>query len=103
MRILQLSDTHLGTHLPTIGHPDGWHRGADHLVIGRKHLPRFLKDRPEETASTSLAEQERRLILRVLKEANWNKHDAARRLKLSRSTLYSKIRRYNLEPNAAIV
>jgi transcriptional regulator with PAS, ATPase and Fis domain len=72
-------------------------------VIGRKHLPRFLKDKPEESVSTSLAEQERRLILRVLKEANWNKHDAARRLKLSRSTLYSKIRRYNLEPNAAIV
>ena len=72
-------------------------------TIGRKHLPRFLKDKPEEPASTSLAEQERRLILRVLKEANWNKHDAARRLKLSRSTLYSKIRRYNLEPNAAIV
>ncbi len=72
-------------------------------VIGRRHLPRFLKDKPEETASTSLAEQERRLILRVLKESNWNKHDAARRLKLSRSTLYSKIRRYNLEPTAAIV
>ena len=72
-------------------------------VIGRKHLPRFLKDKSEETFSTSLAEQERRLILRVLKESNWNKHDAARRLKLSRSTLYSKIRRYNLEPNVAIV
>ena len=72
-------------------------------TIGRKHLPRFLKDKPEETVATSLAEQERRLILRVLKEANWNKHDAARRLKLSRSTLYSKIRRYNLEPNAPIV
>ena len=72
-------------------------------VIGRKHLPRFLKDKPEEIVSTSLAEQERRLILRVLKESNWNKHDAARRLKLSRSTLYSKIRRYNLEPNVAIV
>ncbi len=72
-------------------------------TIGRKHLPRFLKDKPEEPVSTSLAEQERRLILKVLKEANWNKHDAARRLKLSRSTLYSKIRRYNLEPNASIV
>ncbi|AEB08387.1 sigma-54-dependent Fis family transcriptional regulator [Desulfobacca acetoxidans] len=72
-------------------------------VIGRKHLPRFLKDKPEETVSTSLAEQERRLILRVLKESNWNKHDAARRLKLSRSTLYSKIRRYNLAPLAAVV
>jgi len=72
-------------------------------VVGRKHLPRFLKDKSEETSSTSLVEQERRLILRVLKEANWNKHDAARRLKLSRSTLYSKIRRYNLEPNASIV
>lgn len=67
-------------------------------VIGRKHLPRFLREGAEEPVTTSLAEHERRLILKVLKEANWNKHDAARRLKLSRSTLYSKIRRYNIEP-----
>ncbi|MDY0042123.1 MAG: sigma-54-dependent Fis family transcriptional regulator, partial [Desulforhabdus sp.] len=65
-------------------------------VQGR-HLPGFLRDVMGESASTSLAENERSLIVRVLKESNWNKHDAARRLRVSRSTLYSKIRRYGLE------
>jgi DNA-binding NtrC family response regulator len=66
-------------------------------TIRSKHLPRFLKDTSDQPQSTSLAENEWRLILRVLQETNWNKHDAARRLELSRSTLYSKIRRYGLE------
>jgi PAS domain S-box-containing protein len=66
-------------------------------TIRRRHLPRFLKEGVESPHATSLAENERRLILRVLQEANWNKHEAARRLQLTRSTLYSKIRRYGLE------
>ena len=65
-------------------------------TIRRTHLPRFLKEAGEEVHSTSLADNERRLILRVLQEANWNKHDAARRLQVTRSTLYSKIKRYGL-------
>jgi PAS domain S-box-containing protein len=65
-------------------------------TIRRRHLPRFLKEVEEESYSTSLADNERRLIMRVLQETNWNKHDAARRLQVTRSTLYSKIRRYNL-------
>lgn len=65
-------------------------------TIRRRHLPRFLKDTDEDVFPTSLAETEKRLIQRVLKEANWNKHDAARRLRVSRSTLYSKIRRYGI-------
>ena len=64
--------------------------------IRRRHLPRFLKEGGDEVLPTSLAETERLLILRVLKEVGWNKHEAARRLRVSRSTLYSKIRRYNL-------
>ncbi len=64
--------------------------------IRRRHLPRFLKEAGEEAMPTSLAETERLLILRVLKEVGWNKHEAARRLRVSRSTLYSKIRRYGL-------
>ncbi len=63
-------------------------------IIRRRHLPKFLKDASDEVFPTSLAETEKRLIRRVLKEANWNKHEAARRLRVSRSTLYSKIRRY---------
>ncbi|MCG2771424.1 MAG: sigma 54-interacting transcriptional regulator [Desulfobacterales bacterium] len=65
-------------------------------TIGRTHLPRFLKEAGEEVHSTSLADNERRLILRVLQEANWNKHAAAQRLHVTRSTLYSKIKRYGL-------
>ena len=70
---------------------------AQDSVIERRHLPQFLKQAPVDPPSTSLAENERRLILGVLQEANWNKHEAARRLKISRSTLYSKIRRYSLK------
>jgi len=65
-------------------------------IIRRRHLPRFLKETTEEAAPMTLAETERRLIWRVLQEASWNKHEAARRLRVSRSTLYSKIRRYGL-------
>jgi len=72
-------------------------------VIEAKHLPQFLKQTPEDGPSTSLAETERRLILGVLQESDWNKHEAARRLKISRSTLYSKIRRYGLEKGTSSV
>jgi len=65
-------------------------------VIERRHLPQFLKQSASEPSSSSLAENERLLILGVLQEADWNKHEAARRLEISRSTLYSKIRRYAL-------
>jgi PAS domain S-box-containing protein len=65
-------------------------------IIRRRHLPRFLKDSDEDVLPTSLAETEKRLIHRVLKEASWNKHEAARRLRVSRSTLYSKLRRYGI-------
>ncbi len=66
-------------------------------MIRRRHLPRFLKEAAEEARPTTLAEGERRLILRVLQETQWNKHEAARRLQVSRSTLYSKIKRYGVE------
>jgi len=70
-------------------------------TVKRKHLPPFLKETGGEPARVSLSENERGLILQALEESNWNKHDAARRLQLSRSTLYSKIRRYGLGKRAA--
>lgn len=76
---------------------------AQEEVIKRQHLPRFLKELSEDPKSTSLAENERRLILHVLTESKWNKHEAARRLRMSRSTLYSKIRRYALNENQCSV
>jgi PAS domain S-box-containing protein len=67
-----------------------------------RHLPPFLKDSVGESAETTLMEMERRMILKALEESSWNKHEAARRLQVSRSTLYSKIRRHGLrkEPGA---
>ena len=69
--------------------------------IEREHLPQFLKQSVPEPPTTCLAENERRLILNVLQESEWNKHEAARRLKISRSTLYSKIRCHRIEKGAA--
>ena len=65
-------------------------------LIRRKHLPKFLWDTGASKTLTSLYESERGLVLRALQKSNWNKHDAAKRLKISRSTLYSKMRRYEL-------
>jgi DNA-binding NtrC family response regulator len=65
-----------------------------------RYLPPFLKDATGDSAEISLGEMERRIILRALEESSWNKHETARRLQVSRSTLYSKIRRYGLEKDA---
>jgi DNA-binding NtrC family response regulator len=70
---------------------------AQGSVIERENLPQFLKQSAPEPSSSSLAENERQLILGVLDEVSWNKHEAARRLSISRSTLYSKIRRHGLD------
>jgi DNA-binding NtrC family response regulator len=69
--------------------------------IERMHLPQFLKQSVLEPSSTCLAENERRLILDVLQKSDWNKREAARRLKISRPTLYSKIRRHRIEKGTA--
>ncbi|UCH20786.1 MAG: sigma-54-dependent Fis family transcriptional regulator [Deltaproteobacteria bacterium] len=69
---------------------------AQDSVINKSHLPQFLMEVSDETTTHCLAENERRLILQVLQECNWNKHVAARRLGVSRSTLYSKIRRHGI-------
>lgn len=64
-------------------------------VIEEENLPSSIKG--FRRIPVSLIEHERQFILRVLKECNLNKHEAARRLKISRATLYSKIKRYGLE------
>lgn len=67
----------------------------DEITI--KDLPQYLirkSAQPEELGT--LQDFEKDLILKTLKEANWNKHKAAKRLKINRSTLYGKMRRYGL-------
>lgn len=51
----------------------------------------------------TLREQEIRLIRETLEWTGWNKHQAARLLGITRSTLYSKIRRYRIVASSARV
>lgn len=44
----------------------------------------------------SFEENEKRFLLKMLREENWNKLQVAKKLKISRSTLYSKLKKYNL-------
>jgi len=57
--------------------------------------PRRSKPLPLKAA---LREPERCYILRALRAAHWNKHHAAKKLRISRSTLYKKIKEYDLAP-----
>jgi len=54
-----------------------------------------------------LAERERRCILEALRLAGWNKQEAAARLRISRSTLYKKLKEHGLagaeEPKGGIL
>ena len=53
-----------------------------------------------DMGSGSISEMERRLIGRVLESTSWRRADAARILGINRTTLYNKIREYQLEPAA---
>jgi len=62
-----------------------------------KDLPRYLLQKPLPTQElVSLQDYEKSIILKTLEETNWNKHQTAKRLKINRSTLYGKIKRYGL-------
>ena len=64
-------------------------------------LPPFLagsRAQAPPAASKTITDTEARLLREVLEECNWNKTEAAQRLGISRSTLYEKIRKYQLGP-----
>jgi len=63
-----------------------------------KDLPQYLLLRPLPTQEfATLQDYEKNLITKTLQETNWNKHKAAKRLKINRSTLYGKMKRYGLK------
>jgi transcriptional regulator with PAS, ATPase and Fis domain len=62
-----------------------------------KDLPQYLLQHPLPTQQPiSLQDHEKDLIMRTLEETNWNKHQTAKKLKITRSTLYGKMKRYGL-------
>jgi len=63
-----------------------------------KDLPQYLLIRPLPTQEfATLQDYEKNLILKTLQETNWNKHKTAKRLNINRSTLYGKMKRYELK------
>ena len=65
-------------------------------MIKPKDLPFSIKNSSEKGIST-LAEHEKQIILETLEDSSWNKNESARRLGISRATLYSKIKRYGIK------
>jgi len=62
-----------------------------------KDLPQYLLQKPSPNQQLfSLKDHERDLILKALEETKWNKHQASKKLKITRSTLYGKMKRYGL-------
>jgi transcriptional regulator with PAS, ATPase and Fis domain len=68
-------------------------------AIECRHLS--LRARVRELAPSNLQTVERRTIERILQETAWNKAKAARRLGISRTQLYWRLRRYGLEAPAS--
>ena len=78
---------------------------VEHAVILAKgemieeiNLPQNIKETvpPAEADISSLKDTERNVILRVLQDTEGNKYQAAKRLGITRSTLYGKLRRHGI-------
>jgi len=64
--------------------------------IQSEHLALRRANRPAEQQTTDLSMLEREMIAQVLREERWNKAKSARRLGLSRTQLYYRMRKYGL-------
>jgi DNA-binding NtrC family response regulator len=77
----------------------------EHAIIVAKQdkilprdLPQYLLQRPLPAQEfTTLQDYEKNLIFKTLEETNWNKHKAAKKLNINRTTLYGNMKRYGLE------
>src|SRR5262249_4798545 len=72
----------------TIDCEDGAIRAADLSLVPAQ---------ASQLASTDLGVLERSTIERVMRDAKWNKVRASRRLGISRTQLYMRLRKYGLE------
>ena len=69
---------------------------SDEGVIERRHLSLQAMTVPS-VSSHNLGTIERQTIESVLRQTDWNKSKTARRLGLTRTQLYVRLRRYGIE------
>jgi len=81
---------------------------VEHAVVLTKgryvevsELPGAIREASDQVASShkrrgTLAENERTMLQQMLEECSWNKKEAARRLGISRNTLYVKLKKYKI-------
>jgi transcriptional regulator with PAS, ATPase and Fis domain len=68
---------------------------SDEGVIERRHLS-LREKTPPAASPNDLSSMERQTIENVLRQTDWNKSKTARRLGLTRTQLYVRLRRYGL-------
>jgi len=66
-------------------------------LIGTEHLSLYSRATVTADAATDLGTIERQMIAQVLLETRWNKVKAAKRLGLTRTQLYGRLRKYDLD------
>ncbi|MEW6063887.1 MAG: helix-turn-helix domain-containing protein [Bacillota bacterium] len=69
-------------------------------LIAPKHLPGYLHAAPRQQAlpaGATLAEIEARSIYDSLKRNNWHRLATARELGINKTTLWRKLKRYNIK------
>src|SRR5206468_7978081 len=70
-------------------------------LISARHLSLYTPRRSVQSTTTDLGAVERSTIEDVMRECNWNKSKAAKRLGLSRTQLYVRLRKYALDRPSA--
>jgi transcriptional regulator of acetoin/glycerol metabolism len=70
-------------------------------LITTEHLALYSPRPTTSPSTTDLGILERQMIEKVLLETRWNKVMAAKRLGLSRTQLYGRLRKYDLDRPAA--
>ncbi|HEX9367062.1 MAG TPA: sigma 54-interacting transcriptional regulator [Vicinamibacterales bacterium] len=70
-------------------------------LISAQHLSLYTPSRPTQAAMTDLNVVERQTIEAVMRECRGNKSKAAKRLGLSRTQLYGRLRKYDLDQLSA--
>lgn len=67
------------------------------MWLGGKTFP-VPKYKSFHTLNEILEDTEKNIILKVLEENNWSRNKTASRLGINRTTLFNKMRRYNIKP-----